>query len=156
MKSKSSLLVGLIVATGCKDSSNGAKTLISNSKLADTLIGNWELVKVTGGASGRGYKVTKETKIIFKIFNQNEDLSFDYEVWGADILFSNVEVILRDPSIVWVDSQYKYIDIGWMHYSLLIYKKQQYKQKQRRLYMDLLPAAIDGYNFHFKKVSGKL
>jgi len=159
MKNKFFLLWVFIVfaftVTSCKNDTVKPEQVMKT--LADTLIGNWELVKITG--YGQSYEVTEP--LIIKIFSQNTDLSFNYECWRSDTLAVKDKITLVDTiTLIRGDGDIiscRIISMGgpFGAYPDRIYLYYIYKE-ENHLFMNLTHYPFtDADLFHFKKTSGK-
>jgi len=138
-----------IALQSCND--NGSGGLPPEPTLADTLIGNWKLIKLTGG--GLPERPAYESSIL-EILNQNQDLSFNYKWWFADTLFSEGQLVIADDgkivsNIFSLDYKKFYYDKDVLQYQLFRFYK-----KENLLYMEITKNMYDASLFHYNKIDG--
>ena len=137
------LVIALLVmfAAACSDNnSNGVKPIPT---LADTLIGNWKLMKITGGWSPS--TEVKDTAII-KILNEN----LECEILIADTLFMNNKITLLYDTVIGVDVIYRrmVMDDSWVGFDGLF----GFYSENSSLFLVIGRSYVDGNDYHYKKI----
>jgi hypothetical protein len=143
---KNIFVVALLMCFGfgfssCKDGGNPPEPPPMEN---NPIVGTWELVKITGGYHGQGAKV--ESPEVLNIFNQNKDLSFNYEWWISDTLFQSDKIIFKDKLSIYGE-EYQVISMG-NGYNLYSFR---FYEEDNKLIMELAMEAYDGYLLSFQK-----
>ena len=155
MKTKIFLLWAILIfaftVTSCKNDGNEPELVMKT--LADSLIGEWKLVKISGGIHGKGAEI--ECSEVLKIFGQNNDLSFNYELWKCDTLFKKSKIVLRNDRKSIFGTNNRVIDMFIVEDDLRNLYSFVFHIERNNLYVDISMEAYDAYGFTYKKTKNK-